>query len=322
MTYYHSVINKKEGDQPTIFAFNLSKQNIDEIVNCLSQEKPFMFSKFYVKPFEVESIRIVETEEQAVRILSKGKKKRLLEKAFLPSNYSSRAEVDGWFIINSGKDVTKEFTKRLTNSSFKSIQTNQSNNFKVAENSQLINELPILGEWKKLNERIRSLQFDIVQFNVQFIDRDSFKCFADNLSSEVGGYSEIFITGYFSEAIRDTLEKFAHTHKLKIISQEFEPSNKRDRKNLEVLRKICNAGAEVKVNNRLHARFLLAHSPEFPGLGILIIGSFDFNTEGMSKERYDAGIKTKNPDLVLSARNFFNQIWNEPESVDLNKKYL
>jgi hypothetical protein len=59
--YYHSVINKKNGDQATIFAFNMSKQKIDEIINCLNQEKPFMFSKFYVKPAEIDSIRIVET---------------------------------------------------------------------------------------------------------------------------------------------------------------------------------------------------------------------------------------------------------------------
>jgi hypothetical protein len=51
------------------------------------------------------------------------------------------------------------------------------------------------------------------------------------------------------------------------------------------------------------------------------MGSFDFNTEGMSKERYDAGIKTQNPDLVLSAVELFEQIWDEPESLPLNEKY-
>ena len=68
-------------------------------------------------------------------------------------------------------------------------------------------------------------------------------------------------------------------------------------------------------------RFLLAHSPEFLGTGLLVIGSFDFNTEGMSKERYDAGIKTKNPDLVLSATELFMKIWEDSDSVPLKEKY-
>jgi hypothetical protein len=106
-----------------------------------------------------------------------------------------------------------------------------------------------------------------------------------------------------------------------LLSQEFYPNNRRDKQNLEVMRKLSEAGAEIKVNNRLHARFLVAHSPEFPGIGLVVVGSFDFNKEGMSKERYDAGIKTRNPDLVGSALRLFEQIWNEPESLPLDKKY-
>lgn len=88
------------------------------------------------------------------------------------------------------------------------------------------------------------------------------------------------------------------------------------------MRKLCEAGAEIKVNNRLHARFLVAHTQMERGItGVLIIGSFDFNTEGMSKERYDAGIKTTNPDLIASALKLFEEIWTDRESIPLLEKY-
>ena len=175
--------------------------------------------------------------------------------------------------------------------------------------------------YEQFKRKMSELQSNFTQFEVEFLDREGFKRFADNLHQEIGGYSKVCITGYFSEAIRDTLEIFARSNRLKLLCQEFDVSSKRENRNLEAMRKLCEAGAEIRVNNRLHARFLVAHSPEFPGIGLLVVGSFDFNTEGMSKERFDAGIKTKNPDLVISALRLFEQIWNEPESTHLSEKY-
>ena len=108
--------------------------------------------------------------------------------------------------------------------------------------------------YRDLLKRVGELQADLVnQFKIDFMDRENFKNFADNLSSEAGGYTQLWITGYFSEAIRDSLEMFARNHKLKLLSQEFDLNNKREKKNLEVLKKLCNSGAEIKVNSRLHA---------------------------------------------------------------------
>ena len=88
------------------------------------------------------------------------------------------------------------------------------------------------------------------------------------------------------------------------------------------LHEIEKAGVEIKINNRLHARFLVAYDivqeddyTKYQGL--VLIGSFDFNTECLGRERYDAGIKTRNPDLVKSTVELFEQIWNEPESIPL-----
>jgi hypothetical protein len=156
------------------------------------------------------------------------------------------------------------------------------------------------------------------------MDREGFKRFADNLWGNISQWSEVCITGYFSEAVRVDLENYAKIqgHKLRLICQELDVNSKRDKKNLEVLRKLCKSKTEIKVNNRLHARFLVAHHPQFKETrGLLIIGSFDFNTDCISKERFDAGVVTGHPDLVRSALKLFEEIWNEPESKPLPEFY-
>jgi len=174
-------------------------------------------------------------------------------------------------------------------------------------------------EYEKFREQVVNLQSYLNKFKVEFLDREDFKKFADNLWSNISNWTEVCITGYFSETVREDLTKFIkfQEHKLRLICQELDPQNRRDKKNLEVLKKLCNVGAEIKLNNRLHARFLVAHNPTSKGYGLLILGSFDFNTECMGKERYDAGIKTTHPDLIQSALSLFEQIWNEPESLPL-----
>lgn len=180
--------------------------------------------------------------------------------------------------------------------------------------------------YEEFRRKIVNLQGDWGRFQIDFIDTDGFKDFADHLDSNLlnKGYDDVCITGYFSETVREALEHFSKMqgYKLRLICQELDPNNKRDKKNLDVLRRLCKTGVEVKVNSRIHARFLVAHVSRFPeALGLLIIGSFDFNTECIGKERLDAGIKTNHPDLVKSALQFFDRIWNTTESIPLSEKY-
>jgi len=185
-------------------------------------------------------------------------------------------------------------------------------------------------KWNKFKNKIIHLQYDLTPFQVDFLDRDDFSKFSLNLRSEVDGFREIWITGYFSETIRKALEEIMELkNNVKLICGEFNihpRASKRDRRNLEALKKLAEAGAEIRVNIRSHARFLVAHNPalrgasmtnELPIGGLLVVGSFDFNTECIGRERYDAGIKTGHPDLVESAIELFEQIWKEPESISL-----
>lgn len=184
--------------------------------------------------------------------------------------------------------------------------------------------------YENFRQKIVNLQADVSLFKVEFVDRDGFKQFANQLYSKVGDYPEICITGYFSETIREQLDRITNYVRtrgfgeVRLICPYFPIKGKRDRNNLQSLRRINEAGAKVKVNDRLHARFLVAYAQsensELIG-GLLILGSFDFNTECIGRERYDAGIMTKHPDLVNSAIRLFDQIWNDNQSKDLLKKY-
>ena len=175
-----------------------------------------------------------------------------------------------------------------------------------------------MGEqWKKFMGKITGLQGDFSQFQVDFLDRNSFKDFVDNRwASELQNYPEICITGYFSETIREKIQYFMNWKtNVRLITQEL-PSklNRRDKKNLEVLKKLVDSGVKIKFNHRTHARLLIAYNPEADFRGLAIIGSFDFNLECIGKERYDSGIKTRHPDLVKSAIELFEKIWSEPAS--------
>jgi hypothetical protein len=179
--------------------------------------------------------------------------------------------------------------------------------------------------YEEFRKKIVNLQSDVGLFQAEFLDRDRFKRFADNLRSNVQSWNKICITGYFSETIRKSLESIIKApYSIRLICPYLDTKKPRDRKNLQALRKLAKAGAEIKVNDRLHARFLVAYNevqkhPNIKYWGLLLIGSFDFNTECIGRERYDAGIKTRHPDLVRSAVELFEQIWNEPESMPLEE---
>ncbi len=325
MPYYHVVINKKSGKSPLVFKFNLSKQQIDKLTEAIMKKSSFMFGKFVIQPLEIESIRITETKEKAKKILSTGSKKRTFSKTvsklFLDPSISG-PHIDEWHVINSGKDVTKDLTAKL--GEINVLQTKDLNliDAQISSSPDFKNkDLDVhIVEWKKLDDKITSIQADMKQFEIEFLDRDSFKSFCDNLSSNLMNLNDICLTGYFSETIRTELENIAsnRAHQVRLISPDFQLGSNRDKKNLEALMKLSKSGIEVRFNYRLHARLLIAKNPL---TSLLILGSFDYDTECIGTERYDAGIKTSNPDLVNAASDFFEQVWNDSETQSL-KQFL
>ena len=127
-------------------------------------------------------------------------------------------------------------------------------------------------KWEEFKQKVVDLQSELSVFEADFLDRNSFSefCNSNNLCTELQYYNQIMITGYFSETIRETLQRLLEwkERKVRLISQ-FPKGTARDKKNLEVLKKLADAGAEIKFNNRLHARFLVARSPSTIG-GLLV----------------------------------------------------
>jgi hypothetical protein len=322
MPYYHVLIVKKSGGTRRVFAFDLSMKEVQErIISPLTQWKPFICGNAPIEPSNVDHIRINETEESSAAILARSKKMRIARKILGRLAEDSEAGyVDEYSVIHSGRVVTGELIKGL-HLSDKGSRVFEKKEDEIPE-KQKTECMPM--EYEKFRRKIVDLESDLGLFRVEFLDRDGFTRFADNLLSEVSGYNEFCITGYFSETIRKAFEEITklQNHKLRLICQEFNVSNNREKKNLEVLKKLSKAGVEIKVNNRLHARFFVAYNSVQEKIrGFLIIGSFDFNTECIGKERYDAGIKTANPDLVNSAKTLFEEIWADTESSFLNEKY-
>lgn len=62
-------------------------------------------------------------------------------------------------------------------------------------------------EWEEIRQKIVDLQRYFNLFKSEFLDRGSFKEFADDLAHQIGDHTDVFITGYFSEIIREELVK-------------------------------------------------------------------------------------------------------------------
>jgi hypothetical protein len=163
---------------------------------------------------------------------------------------------------------------------------------------------------------------------MEFLDREGFKRFSESLAGFAENHKEICITGYFSETIAKTLERILKMpdHHVRLLCPELDEKQKRDKKNLQVLRKFAVQGAEVKFNSRLHARLFVAYQrstleKRSKWRGLVVVGSFDFNNECIGQERFDAGVKTTHDDLVQSAVQFFDKVWDDSDSLPLDKRY-
>jgi len=89
--------------------------------------------------------------------------------------------------------------------------------------------------YEEFREKIVKLQSDANMFEVEFLDRDGFKRFADNLRSNVESWTKICITGYFSETIRKSLESIikAPPYNIRLICPYLDAKKPRDKKNLQ-----------------------------------------------------------------------------------------
>lgn len=114
---------------------------------------------------------------------------------------------------------------------------------------------------------------------------------------------DIYIMGYFDQIMLNRLLPIAN--RIKIVSPARALKTK---KNKDALKRISKKGAEVRTHPMLHARIFCV-----PDLRFLIVGSGDLQTDCFGGTRFDAGIWSNYPELVKSAIDFFNRVWEESD---------
>jgi len=155
------------------------------------------------------------------------------------------------------------------------------------------------------------------RFSVDFIDEYGFQSFIRVLHETLRDYEHICMAGYFSEAFVQPLikQKKGLRAQIRVLSPRLDIKKLRDQDNLKALRKLQDEGVNVRIHSRLHCRMLIAYTytkDEIPrAQGHLILGTFDYNDEGVTAKKRNAGIKTMNPDLLKSAVKYFDDLWVE-----------
>jgi hypothetical protein len=178
-------------------------------------------------------------------------------------------------------------------------------------------------KWNQLVFAIDHLRQDVLKFKVNFIDETGFKKYIDeHFGASFQSFKDVCLTGYFGEGIANLIceKSKGQRSRIRIIIPLLNLRSVRDQKSLASLRKMQDVDVEIRINHRLHCRMLILTNEDYKGL--LILGSFDFNKEGMGAERRDAGIQTQHPDLIKSALDYFNELWeNKRDTFNLNEKY-
>ncbi len=169
----------------------------------------------------------------------------------------------------------------------------------------------------EIRDLSRAIQ-KLARFNVDFIDETGFQSFIRELPKTLRDYDNFCMAGYFSEAFVQPLikQRKGLRARIRVLSPELNLKQRRDRNNLKALRKLQDEDIEVKIHSRLHCRMLLAYSHRDIGgipeaYGHVILGTFDYNDEGVNASKRNAGIKTMNPDLLKSAIKYYDELWEE-----------
>jgi PLD-like domain len=113
---------------------------------------------------------------------------------------------------------------------------------------------------------------------------------------------EILLTGYFDNALVDKLSRALRRGvQVRLIVPTYRAH---EHDNINATRRVKTANGQVKQNDSNHARLMVF------GVKEAMISSADPKTDGLD-QNYEAGIWTSNRTIIQSAKDFFEEIWNE-----------
>lgn len=150
------------------------------------------------------------------------------------------------------------------------------------------------------------------KFQATWVTFESFKDHVDQMKKYFSEFEEIWITGHFSYSFARELDGLCNKFPgcdLRILS--IDPRGNKN--NLRALTKLKANGAKVKIHPALHARIFIGYNGSTSSWET-IIGSYDYNREGISGENINASIASRDICVIQEAREFFLDLWDSPEA--------
>jgi hypothetical protein len=180
-------------------------------------------------------------------------------------------------------------------------------------------EAPIKKTFSKEIQDINDQVSGLLQHKCDFWDHKEFLRFYQEITGSPNrnriefsqGHGNYFdVMGYFDDPMFNVAEIIIKNGIDVRILTRAETINS---KKLSTVKKLVKLGAKIRYNDKIHARLINSYNVYKWGIesGEVIIGSFDFDRECISSSRRDAGIHTRDLEIVESVANFFDGIWED-----------
>ena len=178
-----------------------------------------------------------------------------------------------------------------------------------------------MAEWEKEIENMHSKINQLSRFRIRFLHARDFIKYIEGIGQYARRFQEILLMGHFDNAFSEIMvEGYRHFSKgcsVRVISHRFNKGDEDD-PNRRALESLADLGIEVKVNVDAHARMFIGNH-ENPYSAEVLLGSFDFNRDGMTRRKVNAGIQTGHPDVVREAVKLFDKVWENKRSIPLDE---
>jgi len=128
---------------------------------------------------------------------------------------------------------------------------------------------------------------------------------------DVEGIKDVLLTGYIDGAMIPLLSKLLQTGiSVRVVTR---PVTRESGKGVQdAMRQLRKMNAQIKENRMIHARVVIA------GEKHVAISSADLKTDSLSENR-EAGVYSADPAIVAAARRFFEEVWNESNTFELER---
>jgi len=179
-------------------------------------------------------------------------------------------------------------------------------------------------EWRRAIKKAEKAIDELSLFHTEFWNQKEFITYVNQLKDHLDHYDSLWFSGHFDNAFAKIVEDchyegLAERSDIRILSLPFS-KDQRGKNNRRALEKLARFKLKVRVNEDLHARMLILFN-ESDIENEVVLGSFDFNRDGLSQAKLNSGIKSRHTDVFNSAKKFFESVWESPDTMTL-KEYI